>query len=92
MLESNAEYWRDNANIREQRFGFVPEAGARPRQPEDAPRAPQTVLIPSVEASQVGINADLGMTEDIRVRQALDYAIDKQAVIDQVVGGFATPL
>ena len=105
VLERNADYWRDNTNIRELRFRFVPEAGTRLAglragdfdlilnlQPEDAPRAPQTVSIPSVEVSQVSINADLGMTQDIRVRQALNYAIDKQAIVDQVFGGFATLL
>lgn len=105
VLERNPTYWRDNTNIQTARYRFVPEAGTRLAglragdfdlilnlQPEDARSVPQFVSIPSVEVSQVSINADVGLTRDPRVRQALNYAIDKQAIIDQVFGGFATPL
>ncbi|MBA7500602.1 Periplasmic dipeptide transport protein [subsurface metagenome] len=37
----------------------------------------------------VGMNAGWGPFEDVRVRQAVKYAIDYNALIDKVMGGFA---
>ncbi len=104
-LERNPGYWRETGNVAQVRFRFVPEAGTRLAgiragdfdlmlnlQPEDVPSVPKSVSRPSIEISQVSLNVEMGLTKDLRIRQALNYAVDKQAVVDQVFGGFATPL
>ncbi len=39
----------------------------------------------------IGINCERGPLKDVRVRQALNYAIDKQTLSAKIMRGFATP-
>src|SRR5690606_13236346 len=45
--------------------------------------------VPSVRNLFVGLDTRKGPFTDIRVRQAVNYAIDKEALIDVVMGGYA---
>ena len=46
-------------------------------------------VVPSVRNVFVGIDTRKGPFTDVRARQALNHAIDKQALIDVVMGGYA---
>lgn len=63
--------------------------------------ADQAMRLPAGYRSEVGgmalvqalfVNADVKPFNDIRVRQALNYAIDRQYIIDMVGGGKGTPV
>ncbi|WP_349903440.1 ABC transporter substrate-binding protein [Parafrigoribacterium humi] len=45
---------------------------------------------PSVRMYFIGINCQLPELQDVRVRQALNYAVDKQAIVDTALQGLAT--
>lgn len=47
------------------------------------------VTTPGQSDEYVGMNADWGPFKDVRVRQAVKYAIDYDAIIDKVMTGFA---
>jgi len=47
------------------------------------------VTTPGQSDEYVGMNAGWGPFKDVRVRQAVKYAIDYDAVIDKVMAGFA---
>lgn len=46
-------------------------------------------VVPSVRNVFVGIQTRKGPFTDVRARQALNYAVDKKALIDVVMGGYA---
>lgn len=48
-------------------------------------------VVPSVRNLFVGIDTRKGPFTDVRARQALNHAIDKQALIEVVMGGYAIP-
>ncbi|AJY47915.1 ABC transporter substrate-binding protein [Martelella endophytica] len=55
---------------------------------------PNTKLL-SVPTERIGylyINAEAGPTEDVRVRQAIAYAIDKQGLVDALLEGYGAPV
>jgi len=59
--------------------------------PEDYKRAPQAVEVDGLFHNFFVFNATDGITKDVRVRQALNYAIDKQALATELYEGYATP-
>lgn len=50
----------------------------------------ETLQIPGVNFTLIELNGLKPFFSDVRVRQALNYAIDKQAIINAVGGGFGT--
>lgn len=59
------------------------------------------VAVARINSSNIGVSADAAEGEsargyealtDVRVRQALNYAVDRQTIIDALLGGTATPL
>ena len=63
--------------------------------PRDAPRveADPNLTVdrsPSLRNMHVGFNLDKAPFTDVRVRQALNYAINKEAIVKYVVGGVGT--
>jgi ABC-type transport system substrate-binding protein len=46
---------------------------------------------PSTRVAHIGINTMKGPLQDVRVRQALNYAIDREALVDGVLGGVGLP-
>jgi len=50
----------------------------------------EVVIVPSLTIQYVGMNCQRGPFADPLVRRALNYAIDKQEIVDYVEGGFAT--
>ena len=59
------------------------------------------VAVARINSSNIGLSAEaaegesargFGALTDVRVRQALNYAVDRQTIIDALLGGTATPL
>lgn len=99
-LEANPGYWGDKPSIAKVTYKFIPEAGTRLQAllsgqvdlitnilPEDLPQAPKSAHVPGLEHPIIILNARKGITADERVRQALNYAVDKQAIVKNIFGG-----
>jgi peptide/nickel transport system substrate-binding protein len=102
-LEANPDYWGETGNVSTVTYRFVPEAGTRLSaliagdadvitnlQPEDIGSAPKSASVTGLEHPVLIINAMEGPTADVRVRQAMNLAVDKQAMADELFGGNAT--
>jgi len=105
-LKANPNYWGSpKPSIQTITYRFVPEEGAALSGlisgqydlitnllPDEARRAPQFKATVGNEHSMMILNArpGSGITSDTRVRQALNYAIDKEAIAKNLFGGFAT--
>jgi len=101
-IEANADYWGDAPEIQEVTYRFVSEAGTRLSGllsgefdlitnllPEDVDRAPKHASVLGLEHPVMILNAMEGATADVRVRQAMNYAVDKEALAEDLYGGFA---
>ncbi|MEO1454185.1 MAG: ABC transporter substrate-binding protein [Pseudomonadota bacterium] len=102
VLEANADY-RDGAPaISQVTYRFIEEPGTRLSTllagevdlvtnllPEFMGQVPQAASMRGLEHPMVLLNADGGITADARVRQALNYAIDKEALASALFEGQA---
>jgi peptide/nickel transport system substrate-binding protein len=50
----------------------------------------QVLSVPTERVGYIYINAQAGATKDVRVRQAIAYAIDKKGLIDALLQGFGS--
>jgi peptide/nickel transport system substrate-binding protein len=102
-IEANADYWNGAPEITNVRYQFVEESGARLAgllageydvitnlQPEDVDRAPQAAQQRGQEHPLLILNATGGITEDPRVREALNLAVDENAIVENLFGGYAS--
>jgi peptide/nickel transport system substrate-binding protein len=102
VLEANPDYWGPQPAIRKVTYRFVSDAGTRVAGlmagefdlitnllPEFTKKVPQAIHILGLEHPIVILNADGGATKDVRVRQALNYAVDKKALAEGLFEGFA---
>lgn len=103
-LEANADYWGgDVGNVSGVTYRFVPEAGTRLSalvageadvitnlQPEDVEQAPQFASVTGLEHPMIILNTVDGTTADVRVRQAMNLAVDKDAMAEDLFGGHAS--
>jgi peptide/nickel transport system substrate-binding protein len=103
VLEKNPDYWGDPApSIDEVTYRFVAESGTRLSGlisgefdlitnllPEDADQAPKSAHVQGLEHPVMILNAMGGPTESLEVRQAMNYAVDKEALAEELYGGFA---
>lgn len=101
-LEVNADYWGDAPSIDEVTYRFVSEPGTRLSGllsgefdlitnllPEDVERAPKSAHVMGLEHPVFILNSMDGTTADVKVRQAMNYAVDKEALAENLYGGFA---
>jgi len=101
-LEANADYWGPKPQIQQVTYRFVGEPGTRLAGlmagefdvitnllPEFKDRVPQAIHVLGLEHPILILNADSGPTKDVRVRQALNYAVDKDALAEGLFEGFA---
>jgi ABC-type transport system substrate-binding protein len=67
---------------------YIPEGESRRWQESGGPgdRA-QVVSVPALRLWYIGINVTRGPLRDRRVRQAINYAIDVQSIVNALVGG-----
>jgi peptide/nickel transport system substrate-binding protein len=102
VLTVNTDYWGKKPQIKEVRYRFVEEPGTRLAGlmagefdvitnllPEFTGQVPQAIHILGLEHPIIILNADGGPTKDVRVRRALNYAVDKAALAEGLFEGFA---
>lgn len=102
-IEANADYWGGAPDIGQVDYKFIEEPGTRLAgllsgeydlitnlQPEDVERAPQSAQVQGQEHPVLILDADEGITADPRVREALNLAVDKEALVAELFGGYAT--
>lgn len=101
-LERNEGYWGEKPPIKKVNYRFVEEPGTRLAGlmagefdiitnllPEFTKQVPQAIHILGLEHPIMILNADGGPTKDVRVRQALNYAVDKAALAEGLFEGYA---
>lgn len=101
-LEANSGYWGDKPSIAKVSYEFVSEGGTRLAglksgkydlitnlPPQDVDQAPQEAKVQGQEHPILILDETEGITADPNVRIALNLAVDKQAIVDQIFGGFA---
>ncbi len=101
-LVANPDYWGDAPEVKEAEFRFIGEFGTRLSSllsgetdlitnllPEFVDRVPNAVSVSGLELPIIILDVDDGPTADVRVRQALNLAVDKQALADSLFAGFA---
>jgi peptide/nickel transport system substrate-binding protein len=79
-----AEYESGNVDVLQ-----IPAAEARDWL-EDESRQPELMSTPALELVYIGINTTRGPLADARVRQAINYAIDVDRIIERLIGGRGT--
>ena len=102
-LEANAEYWDGAPQIDAVTYRFIGEPGTRLAGlmageldiitnllPEFTTTVPKFAAVPGLETSVFVLGADNELTSDPKVRQALNLAIDRQAMVDSLFLGYAT--
>jgi peptide/nickel transport system substrate-binding protein len=102
VLTVNNDYWGKKPPIKEVKYRFVEEPGTRLAGlmagefdvitnllPEFTGQVPQAIHILGLEHPIIILNADAGPTKDVRVRRALNYAVDKAALAEGLFEGFA---
>lgn len=101
-LERNDDYWGDAPQITSVRYRFIEEPGTRLAGlmagefdlitnllPEFTSHVPKSVNVLGLEHPIIILNADSGITKDLRVRQALNYAVNKMALANGLFEGYA---
>jgi len=101
-LEANMDYWGGAPSIGTVTIRPIPEEATRlaalqAREvdlvkgliPEYLAQVPNSVAIHGLEFPWIRINTNTPPLDDVRVRQALNYAIDKEALAEALYGGYA---
>ena len=105
LLKANEDYWGPNKpKISEIKIIFRNEAAVRASMiqagevqvatllnPEAARALPAYVVEQTGEVSLIRINPEHPVLKDLRVRQALNMAIDRKSMIDSLYGDMAEP-
>ena len=101
-LTANPDYWDGAPEIAEAEFRFIPEFGTRLSSllsgevdlitnllPEFVDEVPQSFAVTGVELPIIILSDENEPVDDVRVRQALNYAVDKQALAEALYEGYA---
>jgi peptide/nickel transport system substrate-binding protein len=101
-LAANPDYWDGAPAVGQVTYEFVSEGGTRLAglksgdydlitnlPPQDVEEAPQPANLQGQENPIVILDVDEGITADPDVRLALNLAVDKDAIAEQVYGGYA---
>ncbi len=101
-LERNDGYWGDAPQITSVRYRFIEEPGTRLAGlmagefdlitnllPEFTSHVPKSVNVLGLEHPIIILNADSGITKDVRVRKALNCAVNKMALANGLFEGYA---
>lgn len=101
-LNVNEAYWGDQPSVPSVEFRFISEFGSRLSSllsgetdlitnllPEFVGQVPRALSVSGLELPIVILSVDSGPTADVRVRQALNYAIDKDTLAEALFGGYA---
>lgn len=101
-LRANPDYWGEAPEIQEVQFRFIEEFGTRLSSllagevdlitnllPEFVNQVPKAASVSGLELPIVILSAVSGPTQDLRVRQALNYAVDKEVLAEALFEGYA---
>lgn len=101
-LKRNDSYWGTKPSVKSVQYRFIEEPGTRLAGlmagefdlitnllPEFTKQVPKSVHILGLEHPILILNSDKGVTKDVRVRQALNYAVDKEALAKGLFEGYA---
>ncbi len=105
VFEANSDYWGGAPKIKTVVFKPIPETATRiaaletgdvdlvtavsPEYVDQAPEGIEVVTIPGTRAFYLGMNVNMEPFDDVRVRQAMNYAVNVQSIIDNVLNGLA---
>ena len=108
VFEANPGYWGGSPRIQTVIFRPIPETATRiaaleagdvdimtdvpPDYVAQAPEGVQVVSIPGTRAFFIGMNVTMEPFDDVRVRQALNYAVDVDSIIESIFNGLARKL
>ncbi|MFV2043425.1 MAG: ABC transporter substrate-binding protein [Anaerolineales bacterium] len=108
VLEANTDYWRGAPNIETVIFRPIPETATRIAaleagdvdiitavSPEYIDQPGESIVIatvPGTRAFYLGMNVNVPPFDDVRVRQAMNYAVDVDSIIKYVLNGLARPI
>ncbi len=104
-LVKNPDYWGQHTNIDRFRFVWRPEASVRAQTvrtgeahfawnigPEQASSLENSVVGGGFQSNTLRLHNQKAPTDDIRVRRAINYALDKDGINAAIFGGTATPI
>ncbi|MGF1626497.1 MAG: ABC transporter substrate-binding protein [Alphaproteobacteria bacterium] len=102
VLTANPDYWGEAPAIETVNYRFIEEPGTRLAgllsgqydlitnlQPEFVDQVPNAAHVSGLELPIVILSAISGPTQDVRVRQALNYAVDKEVLAEHLFEGYA---
>ena len=105
VFEANTDYWRGAPRIETVLFRSIPEPATRiaaleagdvdivsavpPDYVDLAPQSVEVLTVPGTRAFFIGMNVTMEPFDDVRVRQALNYAVDMDSIIDNLMNGLA---
>jgi peptide/nickel transport system substrate-binding protein len=107
VFEANRDYWGGSPKIKTVIFTPIPEAATRiaaleagdvdiiavpPEYVDQAPEGVEVVTVPGTTAYFLAMNVSMEPFDDVRVRQAMNYAIDVESIIENVLNGLARRL
>jgi peptide/nickel transport system substrate-binding protein len=108
VLEANVNYWRGAPKIKTVIFKPIPETSTRiaaleagdvniisnvpPEYVKQPGQDVKIATIPGTRAVFIGMNVNVVPFNDVRVRQAMNYAVDVPAIIKSVLNGLARPI
>lgn len=103
VLEANEDYWGDAPPIHNATLRFIGQAGTRLAglqsneihlatllPPEQAADAPKVLTRDGLEFPVYRLKNYDGTLVDPKIRQALNYAVDKEAIADELFSGYAS--
>jgi peptide/nickel transport system substrate-binding protein len=103
-LEANADYWDGAPSISGVKYEFLDDSSTRLAglksgkydlitnlAPQDVAQAPKSAQVQGQEHPMIILDADEGITADVNVRKALNLAVDKEAIAENIFGGYAQP-
>ncbi|MEM0908466.1 MAG: ABC transporter substrate-binding protein [Pseudomonadota bacterium] len=102
VLEADPDWAGDPVDVQSVTYRFIEESGTRMAAlmagevdlitnllPEFTGQVPASVSMRGLEHPMVILNVDGGITSDVKVRQALNYAVDKEALASALFEGQA---
>ncbi len=107
VFEANRDYWGGSPKIKTVIFTPIPEEatsiaaleagdvdiiGVPPEYVDQAPEGIEVVTVPGTRAYFLAMNVNEEPFDDVRVRQAMNYAIDVESIIENVLNGLARRL
>ena len=107
VFEANRDYWGGSPKIKTVIFTPIPEMATRiaaleagdvdiiavpPEYVDQTPEGVEAVTVPGTTAYFLAMNVNMEPFDDVRVRQAMNYAIDVESIIENVLNGLARRL